>query len=234
MQIKRYKNEFNYSYTLGIFPTIEVIKNKPDIVNKVFLSPDIEKSKGYEMIYSLCKENNIEVITDSAPFKILSTKENVYAIAVFNKYKSAISDGKNTVVLENPGNAGNVGTIIRTMVGMGVHNLVIIRPSVDLFNPEVIRSSMGSLFKINFEYFDTLDSYLKITKNSIYYLSGGGKSIAEVKIEKPYSLIFGNEGSGLSSDVAKHGEVLTIKMTDEIDSFNLSVAVGIALFHTQN
>lgn len=57
----------------------------------------------------------------------------------------------NHVVLVNPGILGNMGTIIRTMLGFNYTNLAIIRPG-DVFDPRVVRASMGALFNINFEF----------------------------------------------------------------------------------
>ena len=55
-------------------------------------------------------------------------------------------DDANHVVLVNPGDMGNMGTIIRTMLGFNYSNLAIIKPGVDVFDPRVIRASMGALF----------------------------------------------------------------------------------------
>jgi len=55
---------------------------------------------------------------------------------------------ENHIVLVEPRNMGNVGTIIRTMLGFGYRNLVMIGPAVDIFDPMVIRSTMGALFKL--------------------------------------------------------------------------------------
>lgn len=232
-KLKKYKGESDYSYTLGIYPTIELLKNKPNLVKNIIFHPEINTSEGYEKIVKLCKENNIEPVINSFPFKILSSKENVYVIGVFDKYKSSIVKNEDTLVLNNPENAGNVGTIIRTMVGFGVNNLVIIKPSVDLFSPEVIRASMGAIFKNNFEYFESLAAYKAVTANNFYYFGGGGEDLASSPIDHPFSLIFGNEGSGLSQEDILSGKKLTIKMSNNIDSYNLAVAVGIALFHAK-
>jgi TrmH family RNA methyltransferase len=229
---KRYKSEFEYSYTLGIYPTIELLNTMPKIIEKVILDPKLNMSEGYDKILFLCKQNHIEIITDDFPFKILATKDNVYVIGIFRKYESEIDENENTVVLNNPENAGNVGTIIRTMVGFGVQNLAVIEPSVDLFSPEVVRASMGEIFKIHFEYFGSLEEYRKKNSNSLYYLSSGGNDLSSAVIKKPFSLIFGSEGAGLKKEDISNGEVLSIPMSKEIDSYNLAVSVGIALFHS--
>ena len=67
----------------------------------------------------------------------------------------------NHVVLVNPGDMGNMGTIMRTMLGFNYYNLAIIRPGVDVFDPRVLRASMGAMFHLNIEYFDSFEDYGK-------------------------------------------------------------------------
>ena len=54
---------------------------------------------------------------------------------------------------------GNLGTIIRTMAGFGFANLVLIRPAADVFDPKTVRASVGTVFRLSFEYFDTFNDY---------------------------------------------------------------------------
>jgi TrmH family RNA methyltransferase len=217
--IKKYKSDFDYSYTLGIYPTIELLKNKADTVEKVLVSTKLVESEGFAKTKSLCSENNIEIVQDDRPFKILSSKENIYVIGVFKKYPNKIELGEDTLVLNKPDSAGNVGTIIRTMVGFDVRNLAVIKPCVDLYSPEVVRASMGALFRINFEYLQSLDMYRDKTSNNVYYFSTGGKNLSDAEMVSPFSLVFGNEGEGLSKKDISGGTEVTIQMSRGIDSY---------------
>ena len=130
---------------------------------------------------------------------------------------------------------GNVGTIIRTLTGMGVNNLAIIGDSADIFDPKVVRSSMGALFSMNFEKFGTINEYSeKFNERNLYPFTLGGKSkLGEVEFNEPYSLIFGNEGEGLGSEYNEIGTSIQIPQSEGIDSFNLSVSVAIALWEAR-
>ena len=57
---------------------------------------------------------------------------------------------------------GNMGTIIRTCVGFGIKNLAVIEPAVDIFNPKVVRASMGAVFHVNICRYDSFDTYYAI------------------------------------------------------------------------
>ncbi len=226
--MKKYEKELDYSYTLGIFPTIELINNAPGLVIKIILSNDISDIK-YKII-DFCKNNNIEYVYDDKFISKVSEKENCYVIGIFKKENNKITRG-NHVVLVNPSNMGNVGTIIRTMVGFNYKDLVIITPAVDMFNPKLIRSSMGAIFNINFELFSSFEEYrLKYKNQNIYtFMLDGKQSISNVIKKEPYSLVFGNESSGLDNSYIKYNSVV-IPHNNKIDSLNLTIAIGIALY----
>ena len=129
---------------------------------------------------------------------------------------------------------GNMGTIIRTMLGFNYVNLAIIRPGVDVFDPRVIRASMGAIFNINFEYFDSFDEYIeKYPQHNIYPLMlKGAKNIHLIEPDQQsHSLVFGNESSGLPDEFLDYGQSIFIPHSEKIDSLNLSMALGITLCH---
>ena len=233
MKIKTYQKDFDYTYTLGVFETIELLKSKPEQVIRVYLKSNSHLNQGVALISKLCQKHHIEVVESDKTINKLSKKDNCFAIAIIKKYSSVLNDG-NHVVLVNPGDMGNMGTIIRTMLGFGYNDLAIIRPGVDVFDPKVVRASMGAIFNINFEYFDTFDDYLhKYPNRDIYPLMlKGAKNIHLIEPnDKNYSLVFGNESSGLPDEFLNYGQSIFIPHSDKIDSLNLSMALGITLYH---
>ncbi|MDD4831699.1 MAG: TrmH family RNA methyltransferase, partial [Bacilli bacterium] len=134
--MKRYEKDMDYSYTLGIFPTIELLNRKSIAISKIIFSSEINKDIENKII-ELCNNNKIEYTYDDKLINKFSDKENCYVIGIFNKYYSNLDLNEPHVVLVNPSNMGNVGTIIRTMLGFNYKNLAIITPSVDIFNPKV-------------------------------------------------------------------------------------------------
>lgn len=234
MDIKSYKKSFDYSYTLGIFPTVELIQSRPESVIKVLVSSQY-KSESNADIFSICKKYNIKIEINDKSIRRISDKENNFVVGVFSKYECSLNGNSSHVVLVNPSNMGNMGTIIRTLTGFGLSDLSIISPGVDVYDPKVIRASMGSLFKINFKYFDSFDVYKEQFNNhKIYtFMLDGAKSLKEVQHDKNemFSLVFGNEATGLDSSFSKVGTSVLIQHTDRIDSLNLTIAAGIAMYH---
>lgn len=232
--MKSYTKTAEYSYTLGVFPTIQLLKTKPETITRVILSSMGAKNSGVPLIYELCEQYNIQVEINDKIINKLSKKGNCFAIGVFNKYTTELEDNHH-IVLVNPGDMGNLGTIMRTMIGFDYKNLVIIKPGVDAFDPKVIRASMGAIFDLNIQYFDSFEEYYKLyNSHDIYPLMlKGAKNIHTIQPNhtKYHTLVFGNESSGLPDEYLNYGQSVFIPHSNKIDSLNLSMALGITLTH---
>lgn len=236
--LKPYKKTFEYSYTYGMFPTVELINSRPETIIKVIVSSNFKADSSSLNIFELCREKNIKTEVNDKLFNRISEKENCYVIGVFNKYHCCLDEEKSHICLVNPSNMGNLGTIIRTLTGFGLNDLAVISPGVDIFDPKVIRASMGAIFKINFKYFDDFTEYQKSFNNHkiFTFMLDGAISLKEVNHnpEELFTLVFGNEASGLDPNFAKLGTSVLIKHTDRIDSLNLTIAAGIAMYEFCN
>ena len=229
--MKKYKKSDTESYTLGTTLTLELLNKKIEYVKRIYIHSKQEKNDTYYKIVDICKNNNIEIIESDKTINTLSDKDNCYVIGVFDKFNTKIDNDSNHVVLVNPSNMGNLGTIIRSSVGFGINNLIIIKPAVDIFDPKVIRSSMGAIFNLNFLYFDSFEDYSKIYKREYYpFMLKAKTKLNEVEKKYPCSLIFGAEATGLNDSYLNIGTPIIIKHKDIIDSLNLDNAVSIALY----
>lgn len=230
--VKKYKKDSNLSYTLGITLTIELLKFKLEFVAQVFIHSKTIKNESIYLIEELCKKNNIPIIYNDKVFNILSEKENCFVIGEFRKYTTNIDNANNHIVLVNPANSGNLGTIIRTMIGFGLCNLIIISPAVDVYDPKCIRSSMGALFHLKFDYYDNFkDYYTKYQSRNYYsFMLQANNSLSDNQGTEPYSLVFGNEATGLGPEYLNYGKPLIIKHSPNIDSLNLPIAVSLGIY----
>lgn len=230
MKYEKYKSNLPYSYTLGITLTIELIKKHPQDILDIYYHSSFN-GESRELIDNLLKELRITPQTNDKIFNIVSQKENVYVIGVFKKFDSKIDNNSNHIVLVNPSNAGNLGTIIRTSVGFNMNNLVIIKPAVDIFDPKAVRASMGALFNLNFMMFDNFNDYDKLYNRNYYpFMLKAKQKLKDVDFTSPYSLIFGNEATGLPDIYLDYNSVI-IPHSNIIDSLNLPIAVSIAIYN---
>ena len=230
--VKKYKKEASVSYTLGITLTIELLKQKVEYVNRIFVHSKTIKNDAFYLIESLCKKHDILIIYNDKVFNILSDKDNCFIIGEFRKYECALIEDENNIILVNPANSGNLGTIIRSMVGFDLKQLIIINPAVDIFDPKCIRASMGAIFHLSFTHHNSFLDYYNEHKSRNYYpfMLQSSTNICEEKIIEPYSLIFGNEATGLGDEYLDYGNSLIIKHSKNIDSLNLPIALSIGIY----
>lgn len=235
MEIKKYKKEFDYSYTLGAFPTIELLKNHKEDVIDVYVHSSFNNIEVKQLILKLLNKNYIK--NDKLIDK-LSPKENCYVIGIFKKYSNELNSNEHHLLLDNPSNMGNLGTIIRSSLGFDIKNIAIIKPGVDYFDPKCIRASMGSIFSINIEYFSSLEEYKKkYCNHTIYaFMLQSKNELQKHTFKKTLStLAFGNEATGLDKKYLDENSII-IKHSNKIDSLNITNAVSIVLyeFNRQN
>ena len=188
------------------------------------------------MIETLCKENGIPVRENDKTIARLSDKENVFIIGVFRKYEDTLASDRPHLMLVNPGNMGNAGTIFRTCLAFGIHDVAIITPGIDRFHPKAVRASMGALFSLRVQCFPDFETYRKqygTEERKLYsFMLTGKKQLTAENCPKPdlFTLIFGNEATGLPEEYADFSESIIIPQSPEVDSLNLTIAVGIGAY----
>lgn len=234
VHLKSYRKGFGHSYSFGVFATVELLENRPEQVVRVLGHSRGAGNAGVAKIRALCGEHGIPFEIADSTVERLASRGDTYAVGVFRKYTTPLAPAASHLVLVTPGDMGNLGTIIRTMLGFGVNDLAIIPPAADIYDPRVVRASMGALFRIRFSTFDTFDAYrAAFGGHALYpFMTDGVTSLHDAWFTPPFSLIFGSEGAGLPAAFRSVGTSVTIPHLAAIDSLNLSVAVGIALYES--
>lgn len=234
MKYKRYSKEETYSYTFGYYPTFELIKYKQDQLISVYLKEEkqLESETGQKLVSLLKDKTKLQI--DKNIFNKVNCTENTYCLGIFTKYETNIDKDSDLICLQRPSDMGNLGTIIRTMDALSMHNLVLIKNHADYFDPKVIRASMGSIFKMNIVSYPNYSSFIKDYSSShkIYpFMLQNSKPLQSViSTTHPYVLLFGNESTGLDLECSNDNNI-KIEQDDSVDSLNLSIAVSIGLYH---
>ena len=237
MRLKPYRKDFTYSYSCGVFPTIELITSRPDEVIKLIITEKGLSNSGVQKLMTIAEEKNIPYVIDNKTAERLYPKENNYAIGAFRKYGGTLRSDKNHIVLVNPSDKGNLGTILRTLTAFGIEDIAIITPAADIYDPKVIRASMGAVFKTRFQLFASFEEYqnsLSDTKKRDYYpfmLNGQPLETAQKNPANVFSLIFGNEASGLDDSFLNVGTPVRIMHLATVDSLNLTIAAAIGMYN---
>ncbi len=211
-------------------------------VVKVYFSEQFikaQKAEGIE-IENYAEKIPFEIVQDNVflascetltPQGILSiVKQPVYSLdELLHQNKIRL------LILEDLRDPGNLGTIIRTAEGAGVTGILLSKECVDLFNPKVIRSTMGAIFRMPFVY--TTDflktlSFLKTEKVRIYAAHLESSVVySTVDYRGNTAFLIGNEANGLSREsTALADQTVRIPMGGQVESLNAAVAAAILMY----
>jgi TrmH family RNA methyltransferase len=137
------------------------------------------------------------------------------------------------VLLDGLQDPGNVGTILRTAAAFGVHVVVALPGTVDLWNAKVVRSAMGALFQLPVvtSTWEDADAFLARAGCEVWGADRAGTPLGAVRAPDRLALIFGNEGGGLTAAArARVGQRVAIPIAPAVESLNVAVAAGILLY----
>ena len=234
MKLSRYKSSSPVSYALGATLAYELLKTRPELTTRLFLRPNDKYGKDIEEILKLAKIHKIELIEAQKPFNVLDAKDSCLIIAEFAKPESELAENSNHIVLVNPSDAGNLGTIMRTAAAFNFNNIAIIEPAVDPYNPKTIRASMGAIFHLNVKKYENFAKYREKYPNIplfAFILDKNAQKIDEIEHDSQnIALIFGNEAAGLPKEFSTIAKPIFIPQSENVDSLNLSIAAGIAMY----
>lgn len=179
------------------------------------------------------KVNNDNIIqisnSDLQRISNLKSPNKVFAVVQVKKHKILKNNGL-TLVLDEINDPGNLGTIIRACDWFGVKQIICSKNTVDIFNPKVVQSAMGSAFRVQVHYTD-LVNYLSDIKTPIYGTFMHGKNLKEVKLRKSAHLVMGSEANGISTEINKliTDKVAIKNIGKTAESLNVAVATSILL-----
>ena len=233
-KLEAYSHQLDYSYAPGIFPSHALLDARPELARRMLVRSDAAQSEGVRALMEKCAALNVRTETADRALERISRKENCYAALVFDKFSCELSKTGNHIVLVNPSDMGNLGTILRACLGFSLPDLAIIRPAADVFDPRVVRASMGALFSMRVGLFDSFEEYrAAYPEHALFpFMLDGSLPLPQAcrTAKAPWSLVFGNEATGLPPRFARMGQPVRIPQSDAIDSLNLAIAVSVAAY----
>lgn len=195
-----------------------------------------------EKIFSLKEESIVSkevYLVNEAVLKKISTTAtapDIVAIAKKKKFTIEQLNGKTIILLENIKDPGNVGTIIRTAVALGAAAIILSGDVVDIYNPKVVRSSVGSMFKIPIVQSDDFDKIRYQLRNhkfvgTILDESKSPTTLQEANFNIGTLIMFGSEADGLSEKAQQYvDEYIKIPMRNQVESLNIAISAGIIMY----
>lgn len=229
LQQKKYRNESGLFLLEGYKPIEEAFFSNVDIQNVYTTEKHLSR---FDFI-----KDKITLVTPSVLEKISTTDSMPEAVAVAKQRSYDIKDIKNPkrlVLIENIKDAGNLGTLIRCACAFSMDAILLCGETVDIYNPKVIRSTVGAIFKI-----PIIKTSLKEAK-TVFSTSTFIASVVNHKetvnpetidYKKPFVLMLGSEAEGLTKEAVDIADIkTTIPISVKTESLNLSMAGTILLY----
>ena len=234
---KKYRDLENVYIVEGIKMVKEAILENSSI-KQIIICDDCEKSDliSKEMMYEIAKYDCIYVTNKI--FKYITevqSPQGVMAIIEKNNKDKEINYNEDIIVaLDDIQDPGNLGTILRTVDSIGLSQILVSKGTADPYNPKVVRSTMGAIYRVKVIECDNLKETLKeIKKNKFKILVTSlddSKSVYDIKYYKKV-IVIGNEANGVEEEIVKLAdEKIKIPMLGKTESLNASVAAGIILY----
>ena len=218
-----------------------VFETPVNLLKKVYVAESFkagEKEKK-ELLGLTQQSVSVEEVSDKVMRALCDTVTPQGILAVVEKPAYELEDLlKGTpllLVLETIQDPGNLGTILRTAEGAGCTGVILSKDTVDLFSPKVVRSTMGSLYRMPYyvaeDLGETIDALKKCGVTFFAAHLKGKKCYDECDYRKPSAFLIGNEGNGLTDEIAeKADEKIIIPMAGKLESLNAAMSAGILAY----
>jgi TrmH family RNA methyltransferase len=220
---------------------LRIFKEIPrDQIDSIFVSESFLKEEERKHLIDGMK---YEVLTDEV-FQVMSdtkTPQGILALVKQHAYTPEdlirVPGPAFLMILENIQDPGNLGTIIRAGEGAGITGVLMNSTTADIYNPKVIRSTMGSVFRVPFAYTDDLTaSILQLKKKGIKLYAAhldGRNNYEKEDYTVDTGFLIGNEANGLTEDTAGLADAyIKIPMMGSVESLNAAVAASVLMFET--
>ena len=234
------KNEVKYIQSLYHKKTREsegvFVVEGPKMVTELLQSGYVVKKIYATSEWAKPKNANVEIvdITD-ADLERISALQAPHQVLAIAEQRTLIEEpmlkGNLTLALDNIQDPGNLGTIIRIADWFGIKQVIASENTVELYNPKVIQSTMGSFMRVDVWY-RNLNSLLPDAGVPVYGAVLNGKNVFSIGRVKEGILLIGNESRGIGEELMQLvTDPLTIPRFGGAESLNAAVATGIILSH---
>ena len=228
---KKYRNEFKLFVAEGLRLCEEV---PPAQVEFGFYTREFLSEERARNLVGRLK--NLEEISASAMEKISDTQTPQGILLVVRQKFSTLEEvmaKKIIVVLDGVQDPGNVGTILRTAEAFNC-GVILLEGSAELFNPKVVRSSMGAIFYLPIMMMSRADFLREMNSHNVEILATAIDKSAEIYYrydfkKTPVAIVFGSEANGVSKEILDAARKIFIPMDGHAESLNVATSAAIIL-----
>ncbi|PKM50153.1 MAG: 23S rRNA (guanosine(2251)-2'-O)-methyltransferase RlmB [Firmicutes bacterium HGW-Firmicutes-7] len=209
-----------------------------ELIEEVFVTEVFFKEN--KLYLDECSFKSLEFVTDKVLLHMstLVTPQGIIGVIQQRTTQLEDIDFRNQpllIALDNIQDPGNIGTIIRTADAVNAQGVIISAGSVDIYNPKVVRATMGSIYRVPIIIEAELGEALKLLINKGVKLYAahlkGTQYYYSMNYKESACFLIGNEGQGLSEEIAAlASSYIKIPMLGKAESLNAAVAAGILMY----
>lgn len=234
---KKYREAENKYIIEGIKLIEEAVEENAEIDTIVVCEDCVENNTiEQKLMYEIAKYNCVYV--SKKVFNAVTEVTNPQGIlAVINKENEEDEIDYNQdiiVVLDGIQDPGNLGTILRTVDSVGLKQIIISKETADAYNPKVVRSTMGAIFRVKIIVAEDLTTMLKEIKKHKFKVVATSLQTEESIYDVDYNkkvIVIGNEANGVSNEILSMADIKAkIPMLGKTESLNASVATSVILY----
>lgn len=219
----------------------EAVSSSPHDIEQLIFARDMLDNSRLSALKDEAESRNISIqMTDRRALKGMcetETPQGVFGVAAVPDLDlvASISSGQQLVILDRIRDPGNLGLIIRTAEAADAGGVFLLKGCVELFNPKVVRSTMGSIFRLPV-FYDLQPSDLfhamKEAQIPIVAAALGALPLTDRELPFPRAYLLGNEAFGVEPTLLDSADLtVSIPMADPVNSLNVAVAAAILLYH---
>lgn len=234
---KKYREIYNEYIIEGVKLVREAINEKTKI-KQIIVCEECEVMEAFpkDLTYEIARYECIYVtqkIFESLTDVI--TPQGIIAVVEKKHQENEIDFTQDVIVaLDDIQDPGNLGTILRTLDSVGLNQILVTKGTADAFNPKVVRSTMGAIFRVKVieceDFLKTIKECRKHKFKTVVTSLQAEKTIYEINYKKKL-IVIGNEAKGIEKYIEEQAdEKIKIPMPGKAESLNASVATGIVLY----
>ena len=192
---------------------------------KAFVSESFLQTKEDRVLDGI----DYEVVSDSVFKEISDTKTPQGILALVKQFHYTIEEilekkPSHLLLLEDIQDPGNLGSILRAGEGAGITGVIMSKGTVDIYNPKVVRATMGAIYRVPFVYLEDLEKVIR-------QIQIDGAVYDAIDYEGNIGILIGNEGNGLKKETVRLADAcIRIPMEGKVESLNAGTAAAILMY----
>jgi TrmH family RNA methyltransferase len=226
------------SHAVGLWPTLEALRWRPERVLEVIVDPTWNGADR-DALAAACRDAAVPCRADAQAVRALRRHRGATVVCRLDPECDRLAVDRDHLVLVQASQAGNVGAAVRSALGFGLLDIALIGSRIGPWSPHLLRASQGARFALRLAAWEGWEGYRREHPghDRIVFVPphhGASVNLSHLRAPTPAAWVFGPEGGTLPAACREGALAVSIPQDPRLESHNLAVAVGIALYARAN